>query len=174
MGVRISITVASEGAIEGDIFVDLIRRVEATSRRAAVSIARQIVTDVGAPEIVFDAAAWRLWTYPESFFWIEDIGNGSKWLKGVIYTAAITVILESTIGESLSEGWKKTKIHSQIVEGIPKVEDLFVEGFKTLFPIDGPEEPKKYEADRVAITRDDDDWIVELRARSLRTKKTDR
>jgi hypothetical protein len=175
MALRIHIEIKDEGLVESLLISDLIQEIEFAVRRASSDALRDYVRRFEFSTILADAVAFRILISPESLFWIEDVESGSKWLKGVVASALLGTILNSTIGESLKEGWKKTEIHKEIVVEIPKIEAEIADKLKKyLDRYEHPGQPisRRYEFAAVAIRREDEDWFLMIESRPIRWKPT--
>jgi hypothetical protein len=153
-----------EGSIESLALSAFILDIENVSRRAGAEAIVEIAGGLGLPRVLVDAAAYRTLVGPDALFWIDEIGTGSKIIKGVILPAVLAVTLESTVGESLKEGWVQTHAHQQIVQAIPKFEKYIVERFKQVFERPPMPDEGHYRIQRVGIRSDEEGWKMEIRA----------
>jgi len=166
MTIRAFITIEDEGSVDVFVVTDLLSDVERAARDAAVDAAREVGAQIGLSPVAVDAISDRLRNQPESILWIEEVSTGSKKFAGIIVTAFVSAAMQATIGASIEEGWKQTEAHKAIVEMVPKIEAYLVENFAQHFSQHGPApEQRRYEYVPVAIRREGDDLVIEIRTR---------
>jgi hypothetical protein len=169
--INVEITIHDEGLLDARVLHNLLGYVDHIARRAAVEVVRDFVDEFGYGSLVRDAASFRIWTDPQSLFWIEYIGPGSKTLKGIILSAIISTALSSTVGESIKEGWKHTVSHEYIAAYVPKIESYFIQHFKELWSRNDTLPPTHtFELEPIAINSRDGDWYVQIRVRQVAKK----
>jgi hypothetical protein len=133
MSIEIKLVFENDGGLFASTdLAKLLSRIETAARRSSISVVRQLGNETGLSLAVVDAVSWRLWTLQDGLFWIETIEPGSLNIKGTIMSATIAMLLTSTIGESIKDGWKETKSHHYIAEAVPKIEDYFIKYFEKL------------------------------------------
>src|ERR1043166_8862326 len=172
MAIRVQITIQDEGFLDAIAFSQLMDRTERVARNAAVIVLVRIGSELELPQSLIELATVRLWSGSDSLFWIKEIGSGSKVVWGTIIAAAtIQTVLSSTIGESLREGWHHTRTHELITHAVPRIEELFLSEFDSLFKAEHPiPQDTRLEITRVAIRRDEDGSIVEINTRQRRSR----
>jgi hypothetical protein len=174
MTIRLEITIYDEGLLDSNSLVRFLERLDRTCRNAAVIATIRIAGEFDLPSSLVQLACLRIWTQDESLFWIEELQSGSKIFKGKILAGAlISMVLTSTIGESIKEGWKQTASHAYIVKSVPKMEDYFIQEFRKLF--EGEQQPAddRLYVEPVAIQRDEDQMTLEVRVFQKRSHPAD-
>ncbi len=171
MPINIHFTIYDDGRLEATAFAQLLNRTETTARNAAIITTVRLANSIELAPQLTQLAVLRIATQPESFFWVDDIGAGSKIVWGAIIAGSIiSVVLNNTIGEAIKEGFKQTKTYEMVVSSIPKIEQVFLEEFVKLFQADKHSPPDTaLQLEPVAIRRDDDDVsTIEIKARQRR------
>lgn len=171
MAIKVDVTIKDEGIVDSRALVGLLNHIDLVARWAGAEAARQFGRERGLADVIGDAAAFRILSYPEGIFWIEELSYGSKRIVGVIMGAVLTAIINNTVGESIKEGWKQTDTHAKISESIPKVEAFVVDRFKYWF-LEGETNPARSEFsfEPLGVERKEDDWVIYLRASPKRLK----
>lgn len=168
MTVRFDLTIKTMDGVRAVDLLSALTELTTLAEGAAANAIYLIGHESELPAIVIQAAMWRAVTDPEGLVWIESIHDGSINIKAILLTVALSTALTSTIGESIKEGWKKTEVHTKIVEIVPKIERYFVESFKNLLEDDSkPVRPDALERLRYAIREDRQDWRIEIDIRPL-------
>jgi hypothetical protein len=65
------------------------------------------------PNAIFDAVRWRVRTYQGATVHIENAGQGSIILGGLVAGVAVWV-LQQTLGETIKEAWRESSWHEQL------------------------------------------------------------
>jgi len=171
MTVRFDLRIDTEDGISATRFVESLTRLGQLVRSATIVAISQIGAENELPQVIIQAATWRALTNPDGLLWIESIERGSIDLKAILLAAVISMSINSTIGESVKDGWKQTKTHHYISQSIPRIEEYFVHAFeKLLSSKDRPIEPTTFELVKFAINHDHIDWSIAIEIRSARSR----
>lgn len=173
MAIRFNINISDETGIEASVLFLLLSEMEQASRYAAADAARAVLAET-LPEVFVDAIRFRLIHGYEDLLWIEEIGQGSKWLTGIFLSGVLAATLKSTVGVSVEEGWKQTHSHEAIVELVPEIEGYFLEFFQKQFEERHiPREGRKYEARVAIVTREPDGvYVIKVDVTPRKTSAT--
>jgi hypothetical protein len=168
MSVRFFLRINTEFGISNTQLTSTLNRLDFLVRSASIGAIGDIGFENKLPQITIDAAIWRALNNPDGLLWVEAIEPGSINIKAILITAAISMALNSTIGESIKEGWKQTSLHHSISESIPKIEEYFIRHLREWSSPDRPFDPYSFDRQPIAITRDENDWMVALEVRPHR------
>lgn len=171
MTVRLQVIIHDEGLLESGALISLLNLIERTSRNAAAIVCIRISNEFKLPPSLVQLASVRIWSQEQSFFWIESVQPGSKKFLGeIVAPAIVAMVLTSTIGESLKEGWRETEVHHHIASSIPRIESFFVEEFQRLFRSDHAPPDDYFYIEPVVMRPEADETLISIQARQRRSR----
>lgn len=115
--IHLNIIIPTEGNIASKEIKNVFDEIEKRMLFADEDELNRAAQFMHLPPIIRDAALWRLREYRDRRFSIKGATNGSIELFAIV-AATTYFVLQKTIGESFTEGYKKSDCHKLLTEFI--------------------------------------------------------